>query len=95
MAHWYQQRCGFDPDTGSRVFADRDSPVLALGPSGTVKTSGIIIPAILTAYGGFFYDSTRSDGFLAAVLTVAGQVIPQGCWSRNSPGRACVVRSTR
>src|SRR5664279_1088433 len=56
MAHWYQQPCCFDPDTGSQRWADRDSPVLALGPSGTVKTSGIIIPAIITAYGGFFYD---------------------------------------
>jgi len=36
-----------------------------------------------------------SDRWPDVLQRVTGHIIPQGCSSRNSPGRACVVRSTR
>ena len=102
MAHWYQQPCGFDPDTGSRLYADRDSPVLALGGAGSLKSSGVILPAIFTAYGGFVAVSARQDLYMAGALlksrshevySLLSEDLPGATELRWSPLQGCEVFS--
>lgn len=67
-ANPYRIYVGKDPGSGQLLLADKDSPVLFLGPSSSGKTSSGIIPAILTATAGVVAVSSRDDLYMATAL---------------------------
>ena len=76
-AHVYRPYVGIDGDTGDLVLADEDSAVLALGPSGGGKTSGLMVQNILTAPGPVVSTASRADSALA---TVGARSRVGTCW---------------
>jgi hypothetical protein len=65
-------------------------------PIGFAAVRAVALSADLLMWVADAADGSPSNAAATdPVMTVTGHVFPQGCSSRNSPGRACVVRSTR
>jgi nitroreductase len=73
---------------GIELYADRSRALPVVDPDDRelIISCGAALATLQIAMRHFGHP---------AALDVTGHVIPQGCSSRNSPGRACVVRSTR
>ena len=91
---------GLDGSSGSILMTDRDDPLLALGISGSGKSSSVITLNALLAPGPMFSATSRSDVYMATSLararigrvwhlTARGNPMPGAYQLRWSPLQGC------
>lgn len=73
-------------------FSDDDNAVLVLGPPGSNKTAGFVIPNVLFASGAVLVVSSRMDIFIATVRlrARAGDVVTYAADGTALPGAECL-----
>jgi type IV secretion system protein VirD4 len=79
---------GWDGDSFDLYLADADSPVLALGPAGTGKTSSIMSPNVLMSPGPCVSTSSRVDTYMTTAASRArmGRVWHFSATDADPPG---------
>ena len=83
--HLYRPYLGVDGDNFELILADAESAVLALGPSGGGKTSGLMVQNIAVAPAAVVSTTSKTDSALA---TISLRSRVGTCWHFSPTGPA-------
>jgi type IV secretion system protein VirD4 len=84
----YNLWLGLNGDTNEPMVAEKDSPLLVIGPPGSNKSAGVMIPNALLAPGALFCVSSRADIYKATARARArlGTVWHFSAYGNTVPG---------